>query len=48
MFGPKMAIIECLKSSSYKETAPCGIIIIIIIIIMDINHLIVPCVCLCL
>jgi hypothetical protein len=34
MRWPKMAIIRCLKSGSYKETAVFTIIIIIIIIII--------------
>jgi hypothetical protein len=41
MFQPKMAIIRCLKSNSYKETDVSTYIII------DINLIIVPCVCLC-
>jgi hypothetical protein len=36
MFHSKMAIIDCLKLCSYKETAVFAIIIIIIIIIITI------------
>jgi hypothetical protein len=40
-----MAIVMCLKSGSYKDTAAFAVIlIIIIIIIIDINLLIVHCV----
>jgi hypothetical protein len=47
MFQPKMAIIKCLESCSYKEIAVSTIIIIIIIIIIvDIKMLIILCVCL--
>jgi hypothetical protein len=38
MFWPKIAIIQCLKSSSYKETA------VFATVIIDIDLLIVPCV----
>jgi hypothetical protein len=38
MFRPKMAIMKCLKLSSYKETSVFAIIIIIIIVAVDSAH----------